>query len=329
MKKFIMVFVLMGMVIGLVACGGSGDYVQTGNGFAAHASSPTPTPAAPTPPTPTPTPAAETTPTTELTPEPTPETEPPQSALIGRWRSNANNIVLEFSDDGTGLDIWNNEESEFTWSVENGRLSLFIHQEEHIADYAISGDGTALTLFDERGVAEVFIRLGSSPMAHATTPAPEQTPASIPEPTPSPPTTARINIQELLGADFEPNRHLFGNLIGTSGLFDPDIHIVYEFDSGIIITNQSGMSTISINFLQTPDLTQFHFDGIDGTSARHDLVATLGEPLSRNSHDSGHVWYLYDCYDFGVGTQGLGRAVFFTFNAENRLTNIYAHIHFF
>jgi len=89
-----------------------------------------------------------------------------------------------------------------------------------------------------------------------------------------------INIADLLGANLNEVRYLFGNLVGTGeqGL---------QFDSGIMVgTDDEGETIvfISLDFRQAGS-ARFHYDAIDGAFTRNDVRTKLGAP-----DDSISVW---------------------------------------
>ncbi|MCL2357716.1 MAG: DUF5640 domain-containing protein [Defluviitaleaceae bacterium] len=87
------------------------------------------------------------------------------SELVGRWRDNTHNLTFEFFRDGTGIiadTLGIEEEFEFMWNTENGQLTISYHGDDgHPGDYAISADGSTLTLFNDHGSNMVLTRLGS------------------------------------------------------------------------------------------------------------------------------------------------------------------------
>jgi hypothetical protein len=86
-----------------------------------------------------------------------------ESALAGRWRFNICGTVIELFNDGTGIDVVHGEEVEFTWVAENGRLTFtYSGGAGEPVDYAISADGSTLTLFHIHFQNEVLTRLGSN-----------------------------------------------------------------------------------------------------------------------------------------------------------------------
>jgi len=81
------------------------------------------------------------------------------SNLVGRWRDSS--VTIEFFRNGTGEVTERGETESFTWSTDNGRLTIVFYDEEWTDDYSLSADGNTLTLFDEWGNEDTFTRLGS------------------------------------------------------------------------------------------------------------------------------------------------------------------------
>ena len=126
-----------------------------------------------------------------------------------------------------------------------------------------------------------------------------------------------INLKELLGADFETNRHMFGNQIETSQLNqDENLQIDYIFENDLIVTINENIVEIKINFQQNKH-SPFHFNEINGTSTREDVVTTFGEPRSRLQNDEkDRTWYLYNLYD--------NKSITFRFDENDIVIHVFA-----
>jgi len=123
----------------------------------------------------------------------------------------------------------------------------------------------------------------------------------------------RINLAELFNwetREFEDIRHLLGELIFVQSITDYEIlggggvtFRSYNFENGnsVIFWFDDIIQSIRVNYEQTQNKTGVHFNEINGTSHRNDIVATLGEPTFSTSDDEGTL-YIYDfIYDFGDG----------------------------
>jgi len=118
MRNTLLILGLVMVTAALGACGGNNEptipAAQTDGG---------------TTPSINPTPA----PQTQATPEPTPLPEP-DHPLVGRWRSDRDDLMLLFATDGTGFSVHNGREENFLWNTNDGRLmitSLIAHTQEY------------------------------------------------------------------------------------------------------------------------------------------------------------------------------------------------------
>ena len=148
---------------------------------------------------------------------------------------------------------------------------------------------------------------------------PESQQESEPESEPEPeseleqepePQLERINLYELLNQDtgrFEDIRHLLGELIELRS--EPNYEIMggggmlhtYIFESGVeVFFISDSLFWYEVDFEQTGDKTRFHFNGIDGTSTRDDVIERFGQPTWEHisfynyNVDSGDDRPIYD-----------------------------------
>jgi len=158
------------------------------------------------------------------------------------------------------------------------------------------------------------------------------------------PTSAPVNIQELLGADFETHMHLFGNLVESepSEMFTQNIavtrhsfrassdvldssHVVGTADVWEIIVEELNGQIVSINvfqiwrspILQPVNLSLFHFNSIEIGSTVEDVTSVFGTDTGTWSETASIFQYVNN--DFGVGTQGVYRRVALFFNNSGGL----------
>ena len=74
----------------------------------------------------------------------TPPAEPPVQAaatdtsLVGRWRHNTQDVVLEFFADGTGSHRYRDETQQFNWSAANGTFRMFSYVDQDFGVFTIN-----------------------------------------------------------------------------------------------------------------------------------------------------------------------------------------------
>lgn len=148
-------------------------------------------------------------------------------------------------------------------------------------------------LFDASGWTDISTESARREMSIAQELPPAEV-ASGPEPTPAVAATSeRIDLAPLVGQMFADVRHLFG-----------DEHAAHDwglvFTSGVTLHGQSGrIEGISVRFrdlfgdgqpVAAP--SAFHWNGIDGTSTRADVLALLGETMYESFFsDDGFQWW--------------------------------------
>ena len=85
-----------------------------------------------------------------------------------------------------------------------------------------------------------------------------------------------LDIQNLLGANFDDVRHLFGTEISHG----PGNAWFYAFDTGLVVDGYNNrIIAVAINYERARSLTEINFHGIDGTSTYADVIALLGDSL--------------------------------------------------
>ena len=98
----------------------------------------------------------------------------------------------------------------------------------------------------------------------------------------------RTDIQNLLGLDYDELIELFGEPTEEIS----EMHLTVYFDNGLTVG--VGASVI-IDFAQASNLQDFHFNGIDGTSAYDDVITLFGQPYSiREEHFGAVKSYAYE-----------------------------------
>ncbi|MCL2839021.1 MAG: hypothetical protein FWE04_08190 [Oscillospiraceae bacterium] len=150
--------------------------------------------------------------------------------------------------------------------------------------------------------------------------------------------TERINLAELYNwntREFEDIRHLLGRLIDVESVTDYEIlggggvtFRSYRFESGNSVVFWFGdeIQSFYIDYDEADDRTRVHFNGIDGTSRRNDVIAALGEPYF--TWDGGErLQYFYEFYAPGYEGTLPAWSVSFTFDDNLMVTAIYVGLH--
>jgi len=121
----------------------------------------------------------------------------------------------------------------------------------------------------------------------------------------------RVNLAELFNwetREFEDIRHLLGELIDVESVTDYEIlggggvtFRSYNFENGNRFTFWFDYQVygFSVDFEQAADRTQIHFNGIDGTSQRSDVISLLGEPdwAFDQTQTERNIQYTYEMWD--------------------------------
>ena len=154
--------------------------------------------------------------------------------------------------------------------------------------------------------AEVMLRDGSTTIA---------TGDSV-----TPPALQGVNIADLLGANFDEVRHLFGNVVSESffGLWPST-----QFDTGVIINHDDwGEGDIIVFIIIDQESANFHYNGIDVTSTRDDVRARLGTPDNIHEGDPGRTTTVYEFWT--MTTDGwVDQAVTIFFDINYRVETIH------
>ena len=226
-----------------------------------------------------------------------PQTPPPPApSLVGTWNwMGQPYYVFEAGGGGTmtGSAIrW--------WTPRGGALDICITPEfcgntctlpmEWYYAFANNGNQLTLTSRTIAGMSFVYTRQGGQ---------------APPSPTPTPPQPpATINIQPLLGANFNDIRGTLGTVRNSETMLGTTI---YTFDDGlnVHVTNNVVTAVQILYVAGQTSMTRMHFDGLNGTSSRADVQNALGTPVM-------------DTPAPGVGSSFMympaGRILTFTFN---------------